>query len=254
MPLKINIHTSHPSVFISSTFIDLEEERKAVAEVLINSNLNINALDVKPASNDRSAKEILTGIRESDFIILIIGERYGSIIKEMTSSPELSITRWEYIKAVRILRKDVLVYFKKVNSDHPMYYDDRNASDYQMKRILLKKFKQELSSRHNPKYFSTSEELAREVKNALIPTYRSGIRTLLSRQENLLRQIDELKQENQRLKTIQSNCRSTGRLMDLARSSEEYSLRGIIGDTNKTEGITSFGLGLIPTLGGLNGK
>ena len=70
--MKINTHTSHASAFISSTFIDLKEERNAVASVLRDSNLNINALDIKPASNDSSRKEIITGIRESDFIILAL--------------------------------------------------------------------------------------------------------------------------------------------------------------------------------------
>jgi hypothetical protein len=32
--MKVNLHTSHPSAFISSTFIDLQGERAAVAEQL----------------------------------------------------------------------------------------------------------------------------------------------------------------------------------------------------------------------------
>ena len=84
--MRINVHTSHPSAFISSTFLDLEQERNEVARVLREANLNINALDIKPASNDSSKKEIIKGIKESDFIILIVGERYGSIIPQMTKS------------------------------------------------------------------------------------------------------------------------------------------------------------------------
>jgi len=135
--MKINIHTSHPSAFISSTFLDLEQERHAVANVLRDSNLNINALDVKPASNDSSRKEILTGIKEGDFIILIVGERYGSIIPKMTMSNTLSITRWEYRKAVRTYGKPALVYFKRVESKDPKYYDDSRSIDYEKKTYAL---------------------------------------------------------------------------------------------------------------------
>ena len=189
--MKINIHTSHPSAFISSTFIDLEKERMAVAEVLRQSNLNVNALDIKPASNDSSKKEILTGIKESDFIILIIGERYGSIIPKMTMSKNLSITRWEYNKAVKSMKKDVLVFFKRVSSDDRIYYDDIDNS-YNLKRKCLEEFKTELSNIHSPKYFNTTEELARHVQEALIPTYRAGVKSLIVKNNSLQKEVERL--------------------------------------------------------------
>ncbi len=195
--MKINIHTSHPSAFISSTFADLKEERNAIADVLRGSNLNINALDIKPASNDSSRKEILSGIKESDFIILIIGERYGSIIPKMTLSKKLSITRWEYIRAVKGMKKNALVYFKRVTSNNAIYYDDIQSSDYKIKRMYLDEFKNELSNTHNPKYFTTADELAEEVKRAIIPTYRSGVRSLLAKNELLQKEITELKLRNE---------------------------------------------------------
>ena len=73
--MKVNQHTSHPSAFISSTFVDLQDERASVAETLKDNGLNVNALDIKPATNNTSKTEILKGIRESDFVILIIGAR-----------------------------------------------------------------------------------------------------------------------------------------------------------------------------------
>lgn len=198
--MKINIHTSHPSAFISSTFTDLKDERKAVATVLRKSNLNINALDIKPASNDSSKKEIMTGIKESDFLVLIVGERYGSIIPPMTGSLTHSITRWEYLLAAKRFNKDVLVYFKKVTSHDAIDYDDKQSGDFIKKGNLLAQFKKELSVSHNPKYFSTPDELAEEVKKALIPIYRSGVKTLVIKHESLLKENETLKEENQRLR------------------------------------------------------
>lgn len=199
--MKINIHTSHPSAFISSTFVDLEQERGAVAKVLRDSDLNINALDVKPASNDSSRKEILTGIKESDFIILIVGERYGSIIPRMTFSKTQSITRWEYVMATKSHGKHVLAYFKRVESNEEIFYDDRQSSDFEMKRTQLVEFKKHLSMAHNPKYFTTADELAEEVRKAIIPTYRAGVKSLIAKNELLTKEVETLKQKVEKLST-----------------------------------------------------
>ncbi len=197
--MKINLHTSHPSAFISSTFIDLKKEREAVAQVLKDSNLNINALDVKPASNISSKKEIMEGIKESDFIILIIGERYGSIIQKMTASPKLSITRWEYDRAVGF-GKPVLVYFKNINSNNDVHYDDKLSADFEIKRKYLKEFKKELSEKHNPKYFTTHDELIAEIRKAIIPTYRNGVKSLIRENELYAKELKTLRLENQQLR------------------------------------------------------
>ncbi|MDH5651786.1 MAG: DUF4062 domain-containing protein [Gammaproteobacteria bacterium] len=195
--MKINMHTSHPSAFISSTFLDLESERKAVANVLREFNMNINALDIKPASSGSSRNEIITGIKESDFLVLIVGERYGSIIPQMTNSDRLSITKWEYLYAINHFKKDVLVYFKNVKSDDEIFYDDKYASDYNIKRKLLNDFKKKLSERHSPKYFSTIDELEKEIKNALIPIYRGGIKRLINENEKLRKDIETLRSSSQ---------------------------------------------------------
>ena len=199
--MKINKYTSHASAFISSTFVDLEMERKAVANILREFNLNINALDIKPASNDSSKKEIMAGIKESDFVILIVGERYGSIIPKMTNSDRLSITRWEYIQAAKHFKKDVLVFFKRVQLQDDKYYDNKDSSDYRIKRKLLDDFKKMLANDHSPKYFSTTDELVQEVKSALIPVYRTGVKNLLNKNDLLTKENEELRLEISRLKS-----------------------------------------------------
>jgi hypothetical protein len=194
--MNINRNTSHPSAFISSTFLDLRGERKAVARVLKESNLNVNALDIQPASNNKSKDEILKGINESDFIILIVGQRYGSVIPEMTGSEKHSITKWEYLQAKLKMRKDILVFFKEPNGESQAGHEAQ--SDTHLK--LLDEFKNQLSKNHNPKYFSTVQELEHEVKQALIPIYRTGVTSLLSELDQLKGENAQLKQENEILK------------------------------------------------------
>jgi len=192
--MNINRNTSHPSAFISSTFIDLKAERKAVAKVLDMADLNINALDTKPASNDSSKREIIKGIRESDFFILIVGSRYGSVLPKMTGSEHQSITWWEYTIALKE-NKPVLVYFKEQGNDDDINFDDRSSPDFEKNVKKLKIFKHRLSEKHNPKYFSNADELAQEIDSVLISVYRNGISGLLSENERLLRENEELKKQ-----------------------------------------------------------
>jgi hypothetical protein len=200
----VNIHTSHPSAFISSTFIDLHEERKYVANALSDRGLNVNALDIKPASTDSSKNEILSGIRESDFTILIIGDRYGSILPRMTGSDSLSITWWEYNNA-RKFGKPVIAFFKNM-MDHDSYsHDDINESTYKKKRTLFDRFKKIVSNRHNPAYFSDLLELSGKIESSIIPTYRSGVKALNLKNTQLATKISELESQIERLKSASSN-------------------------------------------------
>lgn len=202
--MKVNMHTSHPSAFISSTFIDLQEERESVANALSDMGLNVNALDIKPASTDSSKNEILSGIRESDFAILLIGDRYGSILPRMTGSNMLSITWWEYNNA-RKFGKPIIAYFKKITGNDSYSHDDINESTYKKKRKSFDRFKKLISNRHNPAYFLDSFDLSDKIKTSIIPTYRAGVKTLNLKNTQLSLKISELESEVKRLKSISSN-------------------------------------------------
>jgi len=220
------MHTSHPSAFISSTFIDLKEERECVAETLRSRGLNINALDTKPASDSTSKEQILKGIRESDFVILIIGDRFGSILPSMTGSAAISITWWEYQRAVS-WSKPVLAYFKTEIDADPLNHDDRNENEYLKKRARFTKFKEIVSAKHCPAYFSSAYDLAEMVDVALIATYRSGVEKLSRRNTELQSKITNLE----------------GQLTSLQRPQEKSEALGL----NSPIGSILQGLGTPPT-------
>jgi hypothetical protein len=192
--VKVNVHTSHPSAFISSTFQDLSEERKAVAYILHNRGLNVNALDVIPASNNTSKKEIVNGIRQSDFIILIIGDRYGSINPKLTGNSTISITWWEYKRAISF-GKPVLSYFKNGIGTDPQYHDDHEDPRYKMKRKKFEQFKKLIVDKHNPAYFKDLNDLSIKVDKALIPVYRAGVEALTKQNVALSQRVAELEQQ-----------------------------------------------------------
>ncbi len=66
-------------VFVSSTFEDLEEERKEVCQVILESHCIPAGMELFPASNKSQWDFIKRVIDESDFYLLIIAGKYGSI-------------------------------------------------------------------------------------------------------------------------------------------------------------------------------
>ncbi|KHT47974.1 hypothetical protein RJ47_03900 [Vibrio sinaloensis] len=234
------MHTSHPSAFISSTFVDLKSDRAEVARALTDRGLNVNALDIQPASSQTSKDEILTGIRESDFVVLIIGDRYGSILPRMTGSLTLSITFWEYENALK-MGKPVIAYFKSGISSDPIYHDDKSDKEYAKKRKLFEHFKNVVSSRHNPAYYSSPEELAYKLDKSLIAIYRSGLKKLTSDKLELNSKIKKLENELTTLKP-QTNLR---RSVEAAESQPNLlslglaSLKESTSNTNSLTGLAS---------------
>ena len=83
-------------VFISSTYIDLVEERKKVQEILLMADCIPAGMEAFVATNEEQFQIIKKVIDLCDYYILIIGKRYGSV----NSETGLSYTEMEYDYAV----------------------------------------------------------------------------------------------------------------------------------------------------------
>ena len=83
-------------IFVSSTFRDLEDERQAVLKAILELNQFPAGMEIFPAVNDTAWEHIEKVIKESDYYVLIIGGKYGSI----DSESGLSYTEKEYDFAV----------------------------------------------------------------------------------------------------------------------------------------------------------
>ena len=66
-------------VFISSTYIDLKEERQAAVESILDAGHIPAGMELFKAGNESQLKTINRWIDESDVYMLILGGRYGSI-------------------------------------------------------------------------------------------------------------------------------------------------------------------------------
>jgi len=66
-------------VFVSSTFIDLREERQAAVEAILSAGHVPAGMELFAAGDESQMEVIRQWIDESDVFLLILGGRYGSI-------------------------------------------------------------------------------------------------------------------------------------------------------------------------------
>lgn len=96
-------------VFISSTFADLEEERKGVMEAIISLNCFPAGMEMFPASNKEQFQYIQSVIDESDYYIIIVAGKYGSIAEDGISytEKEFDYARGKGIPILAFVKKDI---------------------------------------------------------------------------------------------------------------------------------------------------
>ncbi|UNK69415.1 DUF4062 domain-containing protein [Microbacterium sp. H1-D42] len=84
-------------VFISSTFVDLVNERREVMQALLELDCMPAGMELFPAGNDDQWTLIKGVIEQSDYYLVILGGRYGSMTEE-----GISYTEMEYDYAVEL--------------------------------------------------------------------------------------------------------------------------------------------------------
>jgi hypothetical protein len=84
-------------VFISSTFKDLVEERRAVIQTLLEADCIPAGMELFPASDDEKWALIKRVIDLCDYYVVIVGGRYGSL----DAKEQLSYTEMEFDYAVK---------------------------------------------------------------------------------------------------------------------------------------------------------
>jgi Domain of unknown function (DUF4062) len=78
-------------VFVSSTYADLKEERRAIIQTLIEMDCIPAGMELFPAADEEQFEFIKRIIDDCDYYLLIIGGRYGS-----TTPDGLSYTEKEF--------------------------------------------------------------------------------------------------------------------------------------------------------------
>jgi tetratricopeptide (TPR) repeat protein len=142
------------TVFVCSTFDDLEQERDAVLDAIGRVQQRHNAMEFFGARPGRPIDVCLDEVRKSDLLVVIVGEKYGSL----PSGMGISYSQAEYEEGVR-LEKPCLVYLR--DDDVPILpkYVERDPD----KLRLLDAWKRTLNAAHTMAKFESWPKLAVQV-------------------------------------------------------------------------------------------
>jgi hypothetical protein len=141
-------------VFLSSTFVDLTEHRKAVQDAI----RQLGAIDVSMehfgARDERPADECIRIVRdESDVFVGIYAHRYGYI----PDGADISVCEMEY-RAASEVPLPRFIYLVDDNQPWlPAYIDTGSNQDH------LTAFKTALKKRHICQFFGSQDQLATKV-------------------------------------------------------------------------------------------
>ncbi|MDQ0923313.1 hypothetical protein QF038_001821 [Pseudarthrobacter sp. W1I19] len=146
-------------VFISSTYMDLVEERREVIQALLEMDCLPAGMEMFPAANDDQWTLIQQVIDESDYYVVIVGGRYGSVAPD-----GISYTEKEYDYAVST-GKPVLGFVHANPGQIPL---DKSQPTAQKE---LDAFAAKVKSRL-VKMYSSPAELGSAVSRSLIMTMK----------------------------------------------------------------------------------
>ena len=149
--------------FLSSTLLDLVNEREAVLAALRKKRMLTRAMEDFLASPFRPGDTALKNLRDADVMVLVIGFKAGSLLPDGYGA---TFTSAEYDEAIR-LGKEPLVFVKLGMTPGHVLGSWRNEETDPDKKAALDDFKDTVTSRWTPAYFDSPDKLALEVVLAL---------------------------------------------------------------------------------------
>lgn len=193
-------------IFISSTYEDLKEERRKVQDTILSMYQFPIGMEMFSAGNEEQWEIIQETIDSSDYYVLIIGHRYGSVI-EKGEYAGISYTQKEFRYA---LSKKVPVLAFLIDNNVSITPD--KMEDDSVKKQKLDDFKKEAKDGRMVEWWTSPEDLASKVSIALTKQINRGKRPgwiradaidLVGTQKELVemsKRIRELSEENEELK------------------------------------------------------
>lgn len=134
-------------IFVSSTYLDLQEEREAAVESILGSKHIPAGMELFRAGNKSQLETIKKWIDESDIYMLILGGRYGSIEPESGKS----YTQLEYEYALEkempifaVVLKDEFLHKKAANKETDVMKDMYNPKFQEFKKTVMSKMIKEV--------------------------------------------------------------------------------------------------------------
>jgi hypothetical protein len=140
-------------VFISSTFLDLQDERQAVLKAILEIDHMPAGMELFPATDDTAWGLIQDVIDSSDYYILIVGGRYGS-----RDDAGLSYTEKEYDHAVAA-KKPVIALLHRNPETLPRQKTESDTESWDR----LKRFRAKVEKGHTCVYWQNADDLKAKV-------------------------------------------------------------------------------------------
>ena len=140
-------------IFLSSTFNDLVDERKAVESVIHRMSASYIGMEHFGSFTAEPLEKCIEKVNAANALVLVIADRYGYL----PEGSSISMTEAEYQEARRI-NLPIFAYFKSKE----IFFEslDPNA---EMIDERLTKFKKFVESNHGVSWFSNPEDLAWKV-------------------------------------------------------------------------------------------
>lgn len=221
-------------VFLSSTYSDLHDERQAVIQALLEMDCIPAGMEMFVATDEAQWDLITEVINLSDYYILIIGARYGSVTED-----QISYTEKEYDHAVKI-GKPILAFVHANPDSIPQGQTDKSDQ----KRAKLNQFREKVMAGATTETrivakFQNADDLSGKVSRAMnraIKRYpgtgwvRGDQALTLDQQREILAlkaRITEL--ESEKFEAKSALVEDTA---DFAQGDEPVTLTAIVSDTD----------------------
>lgn len=184
-------------VFVSSTYADLKDERRAIIQTLIEMDCIPAGMELFPAADEEQFQFIKSIIDDCDYYILIIGGRYGS-----TTSDGVSYTEKEYDYA----RERGLRILAFLHEKPGAIEFDKSEGDPEVRR-RLEAFREKAKTDSIVKFWIDPKELPGLVAVSLPKTIKmypavGWVRADQIAAVQALNELNELRKANQELHSV----------------------------------------------------
>jgi O-acetyl-ADP-ribose deacetylase (regulator of RNase III) len=153
---KITIIKSNPSVFLSSTYVDLIEHRKLLIDQIMRRKMIFIGMEHFGAdpNNHPPANKIIAEVNNADVYVGVFGVRYGSI-DPVTG---ISMTELEFQQA-KTSNKKMLIYLIKDTANVKVSDVEKDP----VGKEKLEKLKVEIKAIKTVYFFETADDLAKQL-------------------------------------------------------------------------------------------
>ena len=182
-------------IFISSTFKDLEEERRAVQDAIISMGDFPVQMESFPATDEAQMDFIRPLIEQSDYYVLIIGGRYGT-----EDEDGLSFTHKEFRYAVEKGVPVLVMLHGKPETIAAGKSESTEAGKAKLQELI-----KEAENKRIRKTWNSVDELKLRVREALDHAKRSKPRTGWVRGDSIasfdaLEELNTVRKENEKFR------------------------------------------------------